>query len=340
MKRKLLIIFILILITLPAGALYFQAQHWCIVRVNDAADGELANGKIGMLYKEGQRGTSGNPRRKVDSNVLMINAFILPGGWTVGDQVRMEVPEGVEGYKAGPTSVYFTTGDGFDDLGTITLESSVPVVGGPQLRLTVLLQGFYNPETDTSRRCVVEIEARSGSSPTDTVITGVATVAVGADGVGQNGFLIPAGTTIPAGSYYMCVRHKLPELPAGPNHMPVITANKVTLSETATAELDVSRDMTVVYRKSDTDPAYIYPMFPENVTPVRYSLKGGFSDDNDDIGLGDYTIMGNPVNWQRWVADGADIRADSDGDGFIGLADYNVLGNPLVWQTRTSAPLR
>ena len=327
-----------------AEALWFRAQHWCVSGVNNAADGEPANGKIGLLYKEGFRADPANPRSEVAANTLMINAFNLPGGWTMGDAVRLEVPEGLGGYMAGPTPEatappFATTGAGFDDLGVMTLQLAVPIVGGPQLNLTSLLQGYYDPAADTTKRCVFEVQAWQGTAPDAlTVLSGTATIAADTAGIGHNGFITPGGGLITDGDYYLIIKHRLPGLAAGPNHMPVVTASTVHIP----GSFDTTTDEAVVFRKSGTDPMFTHPLFEES--NGRFTLKGGFMDGFDpatgigDIGSADFQLLANPLQWEMDVAAGADQRADLDGDGFVGSADFQMMANPRNWETRTSVP--
>lgn len=371
-KLGLILLLAALVIAPPAAGQYFRAQHWLVSTVNDSLDvpPEPADGKIGMAYKvtgaippyTEDRANPANPKDAIVGNTLMINAFALPGGWTVGEGVRMEVPESTSGYKAGPVPIppgapYYTTALGFDDVGTMTLISSVPVIGGPQLYLKAYLQGYYSPGTGTSRGAMVAVEAYSGTGPTALVnLKGKTVIRLDENGVGHNGLSsdgTPAGTLIGPGSYYLVIRHKLPDIAAGPNHMPVVTAIRVPIpTAVPTAPFDItdgdppdtgaSPIDTKVWRTSAADPRYEYPMFPE--TGGKFSLKGGFSDGFDpvshigDIGSADFQLLANPSQWEKSLADGANPRSDLDGDGFVGSADFQMMAHPKNWETRTSVP--
>ncbi|MBI5699249.1 hypothetical protein HZC35_02925 [Candidatus Saganbacteria bacterium] len=343
-----------------AGLIYFRAQHWLVSTVNNSADGELAESKIGEAYRvtgalppyTEDRANPLNPKSAIIGNNLMINAFDLPGIiWAPGQGVRMEVAESTSGYKAGPIPIppgapFYTTDAGFDNVGAMTLVSSVPIIGGPQLYLKAYLQGYYTPG-GTSRGAMVQVEAYEGGTPgSPGTLKGKTVIRLDENGVGHNGLSVDGTTgtpTIPSGSYYLVIRHKLPDIAAGPNHMPVVTASTVPIpTAVITVPFDITTDMASVYRASATDPRYEYPMFPE--TDGSFSLKGGFCDGFDaatgqgDIGLADQQIQANPISWQHTVADGADARADLDGDGEVALPDQQIMANPKNWQTLTSAP--
>ncbi|MFA4905878.1 MAG: hypothetical protein WC645_05185 [Candidatus Margulisiibacteriota bacterium] len=344
------------------AVVYFRAQHWLVNTVNDSLDGELADGKTGMAYRvtgtiapyTEDRANPNNPLAVIASNTLMINAYDLPGTiWVPGDGLRLEVPETSGGYKAGPTPItpgapFYTTAAGFDTIvPSMTLVSSIPVIGGHQLYLKAYLQGYYSPSTGTSRGAMVQVEAYEGGSPASPgTLKGMTIIRLDENGVGHNGLSAdgtPGGILITAGSYYLVIRHKLPDLAAGPNHMPVVTTATVPIpTAVITVPFDITTDMASVYRVSASDPRYEYPMFPE--TDGKFSLKGGFCDGFDaatgqgDIGLADQQIQANPISWQHTVADGADARADLDGDGEVALPDQQIMANPKNWQTLTSAP--
>lgn len=347
----------------PAQAAYFRAQHWLVSTVNNSADSppEPAEGKNGMAYRvtgalppyTEDRANALNPKAVIIGNTLMINAFDLPDTtWAPGVGVRMEVPESTSGYKAGPIPLlpgapYYTTDAGFDNVGTMVLVSSVPVIDGPQLFIKAYLQGYYTPGAGTSRGAMVAVEAYDGTGPSALgTLRGKTVIRLDEDGIGHNGLSsdgTTAGVRITPGSYYLVIRHKLPDIAAGPNHMPVVTATTVPIPTVDIATpFDITTDMASVYRVSATDPRYEYPMFPE--TDGKFSLKGGFCDGFDaatgqgDIGLADQQIQANPISWQHTIADGADARADLDGDGEVALPDQQIMANPKNWQTLTSAP--
>jgi len=366
MKKSLVIIAIAVLglaFAPQAHAAYFQAQHWLVSTVNNSTDvpPEPADGKIGMSYKvtgaiapyTEDRANPANPKDAIVGNTLMINAFALPGGWTVGEGVRNEVPESTSGYKAGPVPIlpgapFYTSAAGFDNVGTMTLVSSVPIIGGPQLYIRAYLQGYYSPGPGTSRGAMVAVEAYEGTSPiTLGTFRGKTIIRLDENGEGHNGLSLDGsatGTLITAGSYYLVIRHKIPGYDPGPNHMPVVTAATVPIPTAVPASpFDITTDMASVYRTSATDSRYQYPMFPE--TDGKFSLKGGFCDGFDpatgqgDIGLADQQIQANTTTWQHPVSDpGADARADLDGDGIVALPDQQIMANPKNWQTLTSAP--
>lgn len=232
----------------------------------------------------------------------------------------------------------------------LPIQVSSVTIGGPQLYLKAYLQGYYIPGTGRSRGANVVVEAYNGTAPDAlTTLAGTTEIALDENGIGHNGFTTDGDPThnISAGSYYIVIRHKLPNLAAGPNHMPVITSvvkvDIPTANPTAPFDITVTPVDTKIWRKSNSDPEYMNPMFPES--DGKFSLKGGFcygiydpATHRAGIGLPDQQIMANPSTWQHNVSEGADPRADIDGDGVVGLPDQQFQANPLNWQTYTSAP--
>jgi len=342
-----------------AEAQWFHTQHWLSSTVHDSIDSTPvpADGKVGIAFNNNDSANPLNPSAAVITNTLMVNAVSLPGGWTVGNPVRMQIPQTSGGYGAGPVpplsaNAFVTTTAGFDYVGEMTIESVVPVIGGPQLYIKAFLQGYYSPSATapTSRPAVIAVEAyNNGASPGHPgSLVAQTLIALDSTGTGHNGLSsdgTATGTLITPGDYILIIRHKLPGYAAGPNHMPVITSVTVTIpTAVITVPFDITTNPidTLIWRASSTDNRYKYPMFPE--TDGAYSLKAGFSQGYDaatgqgSIGLSDQQIMANPTTWTKTIAIGADARADLDGDGTVGLADQQFMANPKNWLTFTSAP--
>jgi len=213
------------------------------------------------------------------------------------------------------------------DLGEIYAFTPLTAGEGPLLTLTALLQGYYNPAADLQRAANVEVEVRSD------LLTPVgdsegkpyrAVILLDDKGIGSIKISNSKGEPLPDGNYFLVIRHA--------NHLPVITAKKISLP----GSLDLSKDINLVHKKDDSSE-YGAPMFLESNN--KYVLKGGYlSAADNEIGLNDYNILGNPDNWQKTTANAADPAADIDGNGSIGISDYNIMGNPKIWKTRHSVP--
>ncbi|MFH1290066.1 MAG: hypothetical protein ABIH92_01520 [Nanoarchaeota archaeon] len=120
----------LILLVLPL----VSAAHYVVGYVNDAADGEPANGKTVVLWNPtngindnltdtvGPSGSSG-----VD-NIYLIDCELLNTPCGVGDEMRTQVFDGGDGYLSISFANITVTGAGFDIMPNMTLNSPPSVV--------------------------------------------------------------------------------------------------------------------------------------------------------------------------------------------------------------------
>ena len=124
-----------------------------------------------------------------------------------------------------------------------------PIGGvGPALNIKVLLEGYYDPSaSQKSKIFTVEVEARTGTSAnTATGIAGRCTAVFDpADGYVKNpgnywDIVPPDSTADPSTQYYLVVKHKLPGNPSGPNHLPIITKDKYSLTVASSPTIDLT----------------------------------------------------------------------------------------------------
>jgi hypothetical protein len=177
--------------------------------------------------------------------------------------------------------------------------------GGPQMRITLLLDGYYNATADTQRGASFEVELRKVSD--GTVVTSVPfylmlnnnTVAL--DGVGE---------TIAPDSYKIVMKHL--------NHLAIILTDAVALSTTATAEINLS------------DPAVTleYTAPGGTTTPMitrssRKVMRGGEYKSDGLVTVDDWSdwkdAYGSDPSKPNW-----NPRADGNGDGLVTVDDWDI----------------
>lgn len=102
-----------------------QAAHWIVGVVNDAGDGEQADGHTAVLYK------AGNPSDSLADTIgdkiedgYQIDCELLETPCVIDDVLTVEVIDDGDGYTAGPVEVT-VTGAGWDEAPAMTLTPGV-----------------------------------------------------------------------------------------------------------------------------------------------------------------------------------------------------------------------
>ena len=150
--RYILICLILALafaLSANAGLKYFKAQHWITGTVENAGDGQPADGREVRISSHldpstFESGVIGPAGPAAESNKYMLNAFNLESAvftWEAGMTLEVESPLEADTYVAGPVTVE-TTDAGFDVVEVMTLES----LGSAPRIYNVRFDGMlYNP---------------------------------------------------------------------------------------------------------------------------------------------------------------------------------------------------
>jgi len=210
-----------------------------------------------------------------------------------------------------------------------------PASDETRVDVTIFLEGFYNPETQTQVQTQVMVEARTvleGTLPEDDKafnayeVIDTALVVLGNNGVGTGYF-----EALPDGDYYLSVKHKLSDIPAGANHLPIITTNKYTLNKGDVVELDFN---SIELYKPDgkKDPMTIRGEVKvmRGANADAEDVKGKIDKVNSD----DVLILQN--NWRKDPI--PDIRADFNGDGKVNSDDVLILQNE--WRKESYIPVK
>jgi hypothetical protein len=134
---------------------------------------------------------------------------------------------------------------------------------GPIINLKLFLEAYYSSATHSSKPFTVLVEARTGSSPDSAVqanTVGTCLATLDASGlVTNNGFwtIVP-----PDDDYYLVIKHQIPGIKAGPNHLAVITMDKQQLSLAKPLDLDLTV-VNNIYKKPDGGiNQYLAPLKP------------------------------------------------------------------------------
>lgn len=207
---------------------------------------------------------------------------------------------------------------------------------GAQLRLTVLLQGRYDPVSDSSLRASsVVVQPRSGGSPqasmpvlgvNNTPFRGIITLNQNGNKTGINGIADGAGNLLPEGDYFIVVKNE--------SYLPVITRQKVHVP----GALDLTTDMeNKLYFRDENN--YREPMHKESNN--RYSLKGGYivqGPDKNEINIYDLILLTEQENYDMETNRARNPEADINGDGSVGMLDLNILTSNDNYESRHSVP--
>ncbi len=187
--------------------------------------------------------------------------------------------------------------------------------GAPLLNLTVYLDGYYSGGAQPATE--IDIELRSGSTPS-TATTVVASYAdVPLDASGQTGDVELTGC--PSGSYFLTVHHL--------NHIQIITAEKIHVGYEDTAAVNLSD-------ADDPNYAESYGYEPMGTEPDdMLSLRGGNANGDSYVNAhGDFIIWA-AANGSTPVDPSWDERADYNGDDAVNSSDHSVWLNQNGWSS-------
>jgi hypothetical protein len=235
---------------LPANPQGYALPFYTIMgTVTKDGGGVVENLKI-EFYKAGDP----DPERKITADINPVDGTYSLNAYELyfkdGVEIKLDgvteyvlnVPDGGKGWS-GSNTIKLTNTQGYmvEDVLLIKTES------GPQINLTVLLQGLYDASThkQNTTNATILVEARVVPAGVDiatnaTKIIGSATFNLNEDGYGTGAFV---GLT--PGDYYIVVKQKLNDVPAGMSHLPIITSKKLPLNATTPLTLDLSSGVDV-----------------------------------------------------------------------------------------------
>lgn len=196
---------------------------------------------------------------------------------------------------------------------TVTLDFELTEsIDGPELTLTVLLQGFYSGGEQVETTISVEARTVPMGEPDDvaenaTEVVGSTIITLNQDNntTGTNGF----GDLFTPGYYYLVITHYKDGVPI---HLPIISTDKQIIPGT--------------YDFSATEMAYTPVGYQDAMLESEglYYLWVGDAGGNGKITDGDYTIWVEA--WNNYRDDAADYNAvaDFNGNGRIEDGDYTL----------------
>ncbi len=185
-------------------------------------------------------------------------------------------------------------------------------IAGPQVGVTVLLQGFYNGTTQ--KQTDILVEARQvpvgmddlPQNATELVGSTVITLNQNDNTTGTNGF----GDAFPEGEYYLVIKHLKENVSI---HLPIISSQKVTIQEQNPVTYDFSADINNAYKPANKTWDPLFSKFG------KYLMWVGDLDGNKVVNEGDYTL------WvQKLLNDNQSSLADMDGNGMVNEGDYTL----------------
>jgi hypothetical protein len=227
--------------------------------------------------------------------------FNQAGMFSTSETVTCTVETGVQDKAGNPMAYAFTL--------NFTTTSEVP----PSTTVTfkVYLQGYYQVGSDTQLPATLEVELRSGGSA-GTAKTIIATQEVSLDQTGTG----TAEINAPFGDYYFVVKHKLPGLAAGSNHLSVIT-NSTKSFGAGPLTLNLTDGTDLAYTPSGS------PTAEWTETNGKFSLRGGNANGDLNIRIVDFGIW-LAANGKDLGQSGFDPQADFDNDGRIRITDFGI----------------
>lgn len=182
--------------------------------------------------------------------------------------------------------------------------STIAMREGPTLEITALLEGFLDPVSGKQVSTSIEVEFRTGN---DMFTTTTVTI--------EPFFLIynnntkaidGCGKDVTDGDYYLVIRHL--------NHLSIILKDKVSISKTTTATVDVSQAATQL----EYEPAGATYSAMKVVGAVRLVRGGEYKAD------GLITVD----DWQVWKDNyglvNPDLSADGNGSGTVTVDDWQI----------------
>jgi len=191
--------------------------------------------------------------------------------------------------------------------------TTTSVVPNPFLHIKALMQGFYNGSTQVDTQAVVELR--------DTVDHVVDAFETSLNSNGESTFEL---TGIPAGGYYVAIKHKISGAPPNANHLAIMTESAVSFSSGSTTNLDVSDPSSPDYVAAyNPDPLVLPdPMIDEGSMKV---MRGGDANGDGLVNVADFGIWGAANGTSPGDADW-NPAADFNGDDVVNVADFGIFG--------------
>lgn len=173
---------------------------------------------------------------------------------------------------------------------------------GPEIKLTVYLQGYFDAGTKKQKPATVVVEARSGAGPAEAkTIAGSCEIALDENGTGSNTGNW-ASTPALGQNYYLVVKQKLAGTPPGPNHLPIITAKPIANLQNQ------------IYNVNLSDANNVYPAG----ALINGAMRGGDADGNGIIQPADVST------WYKDLNKNGNFPGDYDGNGIVQPADHSI----------------
>ena len=176
------------------------------------------------------------------------------------------------------------------------------------LTIKAYLQGFYNVGV-SQRPTTVEVELRNGSDP------GSATTVAASGEVSLDASVTGTVEISALGDYYLVIKHKVAGN-LGPNHLAIITNNKVTFGA-GIASVNVSDPSAGNFYAAYMVAPFPAAMFTE--TDSTLSMRAGDIDGDGQVtSSGDLPVWRTAWQLGKIQGDaGFDATTDLDGDGSI-----------------------
>ncbi len=183
--------------------------------------------------------------------------------------------------------------------------------------LTAYLEGYYNYAAGTQQPITINVQFRTVQNINSGISFNIP--------LDTYGNALLKRTDIPTGDYYVCVRHYLPGLALGVNHLTYVSSINISLTKDVITTINVS---------DSAAPAFlpVYISYLTKINPMtelhgKFQIKGGDSNADDKVNVVDI------VAWENQSKDSqADQRgelrwsekANYNGDALISGADFSI----------------